>query len=348
MIKTNSYASFGQDSPLKPYTFDHREMDEYDVHIAIQYCGVCHSDIHNVRNEWGQSRYPMVPGHEIIGTVKEVGSKVKKFKKGDIAGVGCMVNSCGKCECCEIHLEQFCLAGCTLTYNGMDKDGSITKGGYADNILVNEKFVLKIPDNLRLENAAPLLCAGITTYSPLKHWKIGAKHKAGIIGLGGLGHMGVKFAKALGAQVSVFTTSPHKKADALSMGADEVILSTDQHEMNKHVNRFDFLLDTVSAPHDVEMYMSLLKHDGTLCMVGASPDPHQISSSKLIFGRKNLSGSLIGGISETQEMLDFCGKNNIDCDIELIPIQKINEAYERVLKSDVKYRFVIDMKSLSA
>lgn len=346
MIKAKSYAGYDATSDLKPYVFDHREMGESDVHIEVKYCGVCHSDIHTVRNEWGGAQYPLVPGHEIVGVVKNVGSKVKKFKAGDIVGVGCMVNSCGQCQSCEKDLEQFCHNGCTFTYNSIDVDGNTTKGGYSDNMVVNEKFVLKVPTNLKLENVAPLLCAGITTYSPLRHWKIGANHKVGIVGLGGLGHMAVKFAHSMGAHVVVFTTSLNKKEDALKMGADEVVHSKNSDEMSKQAGTLDFILDTVSAPHDVASYLGLLKVEGTLCMVGASPDPHQIPSPSLIFGRRSLSGSLIGGIAETQEMLDYCGKHNITCDIEMIPIQKINEAYARVLKSDVKYRFVIDMKSL--
>jgi uncharacterized zinc-type alcohol dehydrogenase-like protein len=346
MIKTKSYAGYDAKSDLKAHAFDRREVGASDVHIEIQYCGVCHSDIHTVRNEWGGAQYPLVPGHEIVGKVKKVGANVKKFKEGDVVGVGCMVNSCGTCDSCKNNLEQFCQKGCTFTYNGKDEDGSVTKGGYSDNIVVNEKFVLKVPANLKLENVAPLLCAGITTYSPLKHWKIGRNDKVGVVGLGGLGHMAVKLARAMGAHVVVFTTSPSKKDDALKMGANEVVISKNEDEMNKLAGSLNFIIDTVSAPHNVSAYLACLKIDGTLCMVGASPDPHQVPSTSLIFGRKSLSGSLIGGIAETQEMLDFCGQNNITCDIELIPIQKINEAYERVLKSDVKYRFVIDIKSL--
>lgn len=347
MIRSKGFASFDANSPLKPHTFERRDLGDNDVLIDISYCGICHSDIHTVRNEWGGAKYPVVPGHEIVGVVKAVGSSVKKFKSGDVVGVGCMVNSCGKCESCEKQLEQFCQKGATFTYNSDEPDKNITKGGYSNNIVVNEKFVLQVPKNLKLEEVAPLLCAGITTYSPLKHWKIGKDHKVGIVGLGGLGHMAVKFAHALGAKVVVFTTSSHKREDALKLGAHEVVISKDANQMKSQLGTFDFILDTVSAPHDVATYLNLLKTDGTLCMVGVSPDPHNIPSSNLIFGRKNLSGSLIGGIKETQEMLDFCGKNNISCDIEMIPIQKINEAFERVLKSDVKYRFVIDMQSLN-
>lgn len=346
MIKSTSYAGFDATSPLKFYSFDRRNVNDNDVHIEISYCGICHSDLHTVRNEWGGAKYPLVPGHEIVGTVKTTGSKVKKFKVGDTVGVGCMVNSCGNCACCKDHLEQFCLNGMIATYNSIDKDGTITKGGYSDHIVVDEKFVLTIPAHLPLANTAPLLCAGITTYSPLKHWKITRGHKVGIVGLGGLGHMGVKLAHSFGAQVVVFTTSPNKKEDALRLGADEVVISNNATEMRSHANSLDFILDTVSAQHDVASYMNLLKHDATLCMVGAAPNPHSIPSGALIWGRKSLSGSLIGGIAETQEMLDYCGKQTITSDIELIPIQKINTAYERLLKNDVKYRFVIDIQSL--
>jgi len=346
MIKSKGYAGFDSSSPLKPFEFTRREVGADDVLIDITYCGVCHSDIHSVRNEWKGARYPLVPGHEIVGVVKQVGANVKQHKVGDIVGVGCMVNACGECHSCHRDLEQYCQKGSTYTYNSVEADGNITKGGYSNNIVVKEKFVLKVPANLNLEQVAPLLCAGITTYSPLRHWKVGKGQKVGIVGLGGLGHMAVKFARSFGAHVVVFTTSISKKDDAIKMGAHEVVSSKDPEEFNKQVNSFDFILDTVSAPHNVESYIGLLKIDGTLCMVGASPDPHQVSSFTLVSGRKSLSGSLIGGIAETQEMLDYCGKHNITCDIEMLPIQKINDAYERVLKSDVKYRFVIDMKSL--
>jgi len=346
MIPSKSYAGFDATSDLKPHTFNRRDVGENDVHIQIKYCGICHSDIHTVRNEWGGAVYPLVPGHEIVGHVVKVGAKVKKFKAGDVVGVGCMVNSCGQCDSCKKDLEQFCQKGAIFTYNSPDQVEGRTKGGYSDHIVVDEKFVLKIPAHLNLAEAAPLLCAGITTYSPLKHWKIGKNDKVGIIGLGGLGHMGVKLARAMGAQVVVFTTSPHKKDDALKMGAHEVVISKNKEEMQKHLGSLNLIIDTVSAPHDVASYMALLKIDGTLCMVGVSPEPHQIPSTAMIYGRKNLGGSLIGGIAETQAMLDYCGEHNITCDIELIPIQKVNEAYTRVLKSDVKYRFVIDMGTI--
>jgi uncharacterized zinc-type alcohol dehydrogenase-like protein len=347
MIPSKGYAAFDPNSSLKPYTFEQRELKSDDVLIDIKYCGICHSDIHNARGEWGGAMYPMVPGHEIVGIVSETGSNVNRFKKGDLVGVGCMVNSCGKCENCHDHLEQFCAQRPTLTYNSTEPDGNITKGGYSNKIVVKESFVLNLPSNLPLEKIAPLLCAGITTYSPLRSWKIAKGNKVGVIGLGGLGHMAVKIANSLDAQVVVFTTSPNKKEDALKMGAHEVVISKNTDEMSKHTNSFDFIIDTVSAPHDVMAYMSLLKRDKTLCMVGLSPTPHPINSFSLISGgRKNLSGSLIGGIAETQEMLDYCGKHNITCDVEVIPVSKINEAYERMLKNDVKYRFVIDMSTL--
>jgi uncharacterized zinc-type alcohol dehydrogenase-like protein len=346
MIETKAYAAFNAQSPLKPYTFERREVGDDDILIDIKYCGICHSDIHSARGEWGGANYPMVPGHEIAGVVAQVGKNVKTFKVGDLAGVGCMVNSCGQCDSCHEHLEQFCAKGSTMTYNSAEADGNITKGGYSNKIVVNQKFVLHLPENLPLEKVAPLLCAGITTYSPLKYWQVKKGDKVGVIGLGGLGHMAVKIAHSLGAHVVIFTTSSNKKEDALKMGADEVVISKNNDEMQAHTSSFDFIIDTVSAPHDVMAYLALLKHNKTLCMVGASPTPHQIASFALVFGRRSLSGSLIGGIAETQEMLDYCGKHNITCDIEMIPAAKINEAYERIMKSDVKYRFVIDMSTL--
>jgi uncharacterized zinc-type alcohol dehydrogenase-like protein len=315
--------------------------------IQNLYCGVCHSDLHTVRNEWRGTTYPCVPGHEIIGRVVKTGAKVKKFKEGDIAAVGCMVDSCRTCQNCKDDLEQFCTKGAIFTYNSPDKHiGGMTYGGYSEGVVVDEAFVLRVPKNLNLAAAAPLLCAGITTYSPLRHWKVGKGQKVGIVGLGGLGHMGVKLANAFGARVVVFTTSPGKTQDALRLGAHEVVVSKNQDEMKKHANSFHFILDAVSAQHDINAYLELLKRDGTLTQVGAPADPLPVQVFNLIFGRRQFAGSLIGGIRETQEMLDFCGKHNITCDIELIPIQKINEAYERLLKNDVKYRFVIDMASL--
>lgn len=340
------YAGFDATSELKPYEFKRREVGENDVKIDILFCGICHSDIHTVRNEWGGAVYPLVPGHEIVGKVVKVGSQVTRFKVGDTVGVGCMVDSCGQCKQCKDDLEQFCEVKTIFTYNSPDAFEGTTKGGYSDHIVVKEKFVLKMPENLELAKAAPLLCAGITTYSPLKHWNVKQGDVVGVIGLGGLGHMAVKLAKSMGAHVVVFTTSPNKKDDALKMGANEVIISKNADEMQKQEKRINFIIDTVSAPHNLASYMNLLAVDGTLCMVGVSPDAHAISSGNVIYGRRSLSGSLIGGIAETQEMLDYCSKHNIMCDIEMIPIQKLNEAYARMMKSDVKYRFVIDMQSL--
>jgi uncharacterized zinc-type alcohol dehydrogenase-like protein len=346
-MKTNSYATQSATAALAPFSFQRRDVDVHDVQIQILYCGVCHTDVHIARNEWQGTTYPCVPGHEIIGRVLEVGAQVKKFKVGDIAGVGCMVDSCRVCENCQDDLEQFCEQGSTFTYNAPDKiSGGMTYGGYSDNIVVDEAFVLQIPKNLDLAAAAPLLCAGITTYSPLRHNNVNTGQKVGIVGLGGLGHMGVKLAKAFGAHVVVFTTSPNKVKDAFRLGADEVVLSTNEDEMKKHLNSFHFILDTVAAQHDINAYLILLKRDGTLTQVGVPAEALSVQVSSLIFGRRNFSGSLIGGIKETQEMLDFCGKHNITSDIELIPIQKINEAYDRLMKNDVKYRFVLDMGSL--
>jgi uncharacterized zinc-type alcohol dehydrogenase-like protein len=347
MIKSKGYAGFSADTPLKLYDFMRRDLGEHDVHITIQYCGICHSDIHSVRNEWRGAVYPMVPGHEIVGVVAQIGAKVTKHKVGDKVGVGCMVGSCGQCTPCKQHTEQRCEQGVTLTYNSLDADGQTTKGGYSNNIVVPEHFVLSVPSTLNLAAAAPLLCAGITTYSPLKHWQIGHGHKVGIIGLGGLGHMGVKFARAFGAEVVVFTSSPEKKEAALKMGAHDVVFSKDPDSLAQQHNSFDFILDTVSARHDVNLYLDLLKPEKTLCMLGISPEPHSISAKNLIFGQKNLSGSLIGGIAQTQEMLNYCGQHHIECDIEMIPIQQVNAAYERILRGDVQYRFVIDMQSLA-
>jgi uncharacterized zinc-type alcohol dehydrogenase-like protein len=346
-MKTNAYAAQNATATLAPFSFQRRDVDVHDVQIQILYCGVCHTDLHIARNEWQGTTYPCVPGHEIIGRVIKVGAQVKKFKVGDIIGVGCMVDSCRVCENCQDDLEQFCEQGSTFTYNAPDKiSGGMTYGGYSDNIVVDEAFVLQIPKNLDLAAAAPLLCAGITTYSPLRHNNVSKGQKVGIVGLGGLGHMGVKLAKAFGAHVVVFTTSSNKVKDAFRLGADEVVLSTNNDEMKKHLNSFHFILDTVAAQHDINAYLILLKRDGTLTQVGVPAEPLAVQVGSLIFGRRNFSGSLIGGIKETQEMLDFCGKHNITSDIELIPIQKINEAYDRLIKNDVKYRFVIDMGSL--
>jgi alcohol dehydrogenase (NADP+) len=346
-MKTNAYAAQNATTPLAPFSLQRRDLGEHDVQIEILYCGVCHSDLHTVRSEWGGTTYPCVPGHEIVGRVMDVGAKVNKFKKGDTVGVGCMVDSCLTCANCKDNLEQFCEKGTIWTYNSPDKhtDG-ITYGGYSENIVVDKAFVLKIPKNLDLAATAPLLCAGITTYSPLHHHNVSKGQKVGVVGLGGLGHMGVKLAKGFGAHVVVFTTSSNKVEDALRLGADEVVNSKNADEMKKHLNSFHFILDTVSAQHDINAYLLLLKRDGNLTQVGVPAEPLSLSVGSLIFGRRSLSGSLIGGIKETQEMLDFCGKHNITADIELIPIQKINEAYDRLEKSDVKYRFVIDMASL--
>jgi alcohol dehydrogenase (NADP+) len=346
-MKTNAYAAHNATAPLAPFSFQRRDLGQHDVQIEILYCGVCHSDLHTVRSEWGGTTYPCVPGHEIIGRVVKVGAQVQKFKEGDTAGVGCMVDSCRTCENCKDDLEQFCEKGTIFTYNSPDKHtGGTTFGGYSDSIVVDEAFVLQVPKNLDLAATAPLLCAGITTYSPLHYHNVSKGQKVGVVGLGGLGHMGVKLAKGFGAHVVVFTTSSNKVEDALRLGADEVVNSKNADEMKKHLNSFHFILDTVSAQHDINAYLLLLKRDGNLTQVGVPPEPLPLNVGSLIFGRRSLSGSLIGGIKETQEMLDFCGKHNITADIELIPIQNINEAYDRLVKSDVKYRFVIDMASL--
>jgi uncharacterized zinc-type alcohol dehydrogenase-like protein len=349
MIPAKSYAAQNAKSPLAPWSFERRDVGPEDVLIDIAYCGVCHSDIHQVRDEWGGAMFPMVPGHEIVGTVAQVGANVKKFKAGDRVGVGCMVDSCRECAQCKADLEQFCEKGMSGTYNGLEQDKKTpTQGGYSDKVVVTQDFVLSIPDNLPLDAAAPLLCAGITTYSPLRHWKVGKGDKVGIIGLGGLGHMGVKFAAAFGAETHVITTSPGKVEDAKRLGAVGTVVSKDKDDMANHAGSFDFLLCTVAAEYDPGLYLSLLKVDGTMAVVGAPDKPLNLHLFSVIMGRKTLAGSLIGGIKETQEMLDFCGKHNIVSDIEVINIQQINEAYERMIKSDVRYRFSIDMKSLAA
>ncbi len=345
-----AFAARSASSGLTPFTLNRRSPRTADVQLEILYCGVCHSDLHQVRDEWHSvmpTVYPVVPGHEIVGRVVKVGSGVKKFREGDLAAVGCMVDSCRHCANCLAGDEQYCENHLTLTYNGEDKFlGGVTYGGYSDSIVVDENYVLRVPNGLDPAGTAPLLCAGITTYSPLRHWNVGKGQKVGIVGLGGLGHMGLKFAKAFGAHVALFTTSPRKTADAVRLGADEVIVSSDPAAMQKHAGSFDFILDAVSAEHDLNAYISLLKRDGTMTLVGAPEKPSPVSSFNLIMGRKRLAGSAIGGIRETQEMLDFCGEKGITSDIELIRIQQINEAYERLLKGDVKYRFVIDMASL--
>lgn len=349
-MNTFPVKAFGTEAPeadLKQMNIDRREATRKDVEIDILFCGVCHSDLHMARNEWHGTVYPNVPGHEIVGRVIKVGDGVTRFKVGDLAAVGCMVDSCRECEQCKHGNEQYCENGNTMTYNGEDVYlNKQTFGGYSERIVVNEDFVLHVPENLDLAATAPLLCAGVTTWSPLKHWNIGPGHKVGIVGIGGLGHMGVKLAKAMGAQVVVITTSPSKVDDAKRLGADEVILSTDKEQMRANYNTLHFILDCVSAQHDVNAYMRLLKVDGTLALVGLPEHPLPIAAFSLVSERKSFSGSTIGSIRETQEMLDFCGKHNITSDIELINIQDINTAYERLLKGDVKYRFVIDMNSL--
>ena len=351
MYNAKAYSAVSATSPMASTTISRRDPSENDVQIEVLYCGICHSDLHQVRNEWKEvmpTVYPCVPGHEIVGRVTKVGSAVKKFKSGDLAAVGCMVDSDGTCPECKAGLEQFC-PNVTLTYNLPDKHlGGVTYGGYSDSIVVDQRFVLRVPSNLNLAGAAPLLCAGITTYSPLRHHDIGKGKKVGVVGLGGLGHMGVKIAHALEAHVVVFTTSPKKKEDALRLGADEVVISRDANEMQKHVESFDFILDAVSAHHDINAHINLLRRDGNITLVGAPEKPLAVPAFGLIMRRRSLSGSPIGGIAETQEMLDFCGQHNLTADVEVIPIQKVNEAYERMLKSDVKYRFSIDMASLKS
>jgi len=347
MFNAKAYSVASATAPLAPATILRREPGPLDVQIQILYCGICHTDVHIVRNEWHGTTYPCVPGHEILGRVVKVGPAVTKFKPGDLAAVGCMVDSCRTCENCRDGYEQFCTSGPTFTYNAPDKHtGGQTYGGYSESVVVDEAFVLRVPPNLDPAAAAPLLCAGITTYSPLRHHKVGPGQKVGVVGLGGLGHMGVKLARAFGAHVVVFTTSPGKAADALRLGAHEVVQSKNAEEMKRHQSSFHFILDTVAAKHDINAYLTLLKRDGTLTQVGVPAEPLEVQVFNLITNRRSFTGSLIGGIAETQEMLDFCGKHNITCDIELIPIQKINEAYERLVKNDVKYRFVIDMATL--
>jgi len=348
MTETKAYAAYSATTPLAPYSFERREPGPKDVQIDILFCGVCHSDLHTVRSEWEGTVYPMVPGHEIVGRVSRVGAEVSKFKAGDLVAVGCLVDSCQHCASCAEGLEQYCENGFTGTYGGVEKEtGQPTRGGYSDKIVVTEEFVLRVPEGLDPAAAAPLLCAGITTWSPLRHWKVGPGQKVGVVGLGGLGHMAVKLAHALGAHVVLFTTSPGKTEDARRLGADEVVLSRDPEEVAKHTNSFHFIIDTVAAPHSLDTYLTLLKRDGALVLVGAPGEPHPSPGvMNLIMGRRSLAGSLIGGIAETQEVLDFCAEHGIASDVEIIPIQQINEAYERMLKGDVKYRFVIDMASL--
>jgi len=351
MFKAKAYSVSSATSQFAATTIERREPGDHDVQIEILFCGICHSDLHQARNEWSgvmPTVYPCVPGHEIVGRMTKTGSAVTRFKAGDLAAVGCLVDTDGTCPECQAGLEQFC-PNPTLTYNFPDKvSGGVTHGGYSDSIVVTEKFALRVPANLDLAGTAPLLCAGITTYSPLRHWGVEKGKKVGVVGLGGLGHMGVKLAHAFGAHVVVFTTSESKRDDALRLGADEVVLSRNANEMGKHAGSFDFILDAVAAEHDINAYIQLLRRDGNLTMVGAPEKPLPLSMFGLIMGRRSLSGSPIGGLAETQEMLDFCGQHNITADVEVIPIQKVNEAYERLLKSDVKYRFSIDMASLRA
>lgn len=345
---TKAFGTQAADAPLNPLNINRRQLTAHDVEIDIVYCGVCHSDLHTARSEWGPATYPCVPGHEIVGKVISAGAHVSKFKVGDTVGVGCMVDSCRECQYCKEDLEQFCETGMVGTYGSPDKyfEGLPTYGGYSERIVVDENYVLRIPENLDLAAAAPLLCAGITTYSPLKHWKVGPGQKVGVVGIGGLGHMAIKIAKAMGAHVIAFTTSESKFEEARRLGADEVILSKDAEQMQHYAGKLHFILDAVSAQHDMNEYLNLLRVDGSLVLVGAPSDPLPVAAFSLIMGRKSFSGSLIGGIAETQEMLNFCGQHNIVSDIEIIKMQDINEAYERMLKGDVKYRFVIDMASL--
>lgn len=349
MTKVKAYAVEAAKAPFKPLEIERREPKPHDVEIDIAYCGVCHSDVHQARNEWGQSLFPMVPGHEIVGKVTRIGSDVKKYKVGDTVGVGCFVDSCRECKPCKAHQEQYCEKGMNQTYNGVEKDGKTpTYGGYSTKIVVDENYVLKIPSNLPLDKAAPLLCAGITTYSPLRQWNIKAGDKVGVMGLGGLGHVAVKIAAAMGAEVTVFSTSDRKKADAQRFGAKNFVNTTDKKYLETYNEYFDLLINTISANIDLNEYMGLLKLDATMVWVGAPDQPTPVNAFPLIMKRRRLAGSLIGGVKENQEMLDFCGKHNITADIELIPIDKINEAYDRMVKGDVHYRFVIDINSLKS
>lgn len=347
MIATKGYAAQSAAEKLGPFSFERRETGPHDVQFEILYCGVCHSDLHQVRNEWGNTVYPIVPGHEIVGRVLQVGEHVKKFKKGDLAAVGCMVDSCGECDNCQQGLEQYCREGSTGTYNSVDKkNGGITYGGYSNHIIVDESFVLQVSDKLPLEGVAPLLCAGITTYSPLRHWKVGKGHKLGVVGLGGLGHMAVKFGVSFGADVTMLSTSPSKEQDARRLGAHHFALTKDPEQLKSLAGKFDFIIDTVSAPHDYNQYLNMLNTDGVMICVGVPPTPMEIAGFNLLGNRRSIAGSAIGGIPETQEMLDYCAEHHITSDVEVIKMSYINEAYERMLKADVKYRFVIDMATL--
>ena len=347
MNNTKAYAAYDATTPLRDFELERREPGPKDVDIEILYCGVCHSDVHQVRNEWSNAMYPMVPGHEIVGRVTNVGAAVTKFKVGDLAGVGCLVDSCRECSKCKNGLEQYCEAGSVGTYNSLERDGkTVTYGGYSKRIVTTEDFVLKVSDKLDLKAVAPLLCAGITTYSPLRNWKVGKGHKVGVLGLGGLGHMAVKFAVSFGAEVTMLSHSPSKEADAKRLGAHRFALTSNEATVKSLGNHFDFIIDTVSAPHDYNVYLGLLNTDGIMICVGAPPAPAQVAAFSLIFQRRSIAGSLIGGIPETQEMLDYCAEHNIVSDVEVIPMQNINEAYERMMQGDVKYRFVIDMATL--
>jgi alcohol dehydrogenase (NADP+) len=346
MIKTKGYAAQTPTTDLAPWNFERREPGPHDVQLTIQYCGVCHSDLHQIKNDWFPGIFPMVPGHEIVGKVTKVGDHVKKFKEGDLAGVGCMVDSCRECENCQQGLEQYCLVGSVQTYNGRGKDGAPTYGGYSNTIVVHEDFVLHISDKLSLPAVAPLLCAGITTYSPLKHWKVGKGHKLAVLGLGGLGHMAVKFGVAFGSEVTVLSTSPSKEADAKKLGAHKFVVTSDAEQLKSVKGYFDYIIDTVSAPHDLSLYLSLLRTSGTHICVGVPSEPYQVPAFSILGGRKSIGGSGIGGIPETQEMLDYCAANDIVSDIEIIDIKNIQPSYARMLKGDVRYRFVIDMATL--
>lgn len=347
MTAAKGFAAQGATEPLGPFSFSRRAPGPHDVHLDILFCGVCHSDLHQVRNEWDNTTYPIVPGHEIVGRVTRVGAHVKKFKTGDLVGVGCLVDSCRECDNCREGLEQYCLQGFTGTYNAPDKkSGGVTYGGYSNHIVVDEHFVLHISERLPLEGAAPLLCAGITTYSPLKHWKVGPGQRVAVLGLGGLGHMAVKFAASFGAEVTMLSSSPAKEADARRLGAHHFVLTSDPRQLKPLTRRFDFILDSVSATHDHDRYLGMLKTNGVMVCVGIPPQPIEVQGFSLVRGRVSLAGSMIGGLPETQEMLDYCAEHGISADVEVIPMQYINEAYERMLKGDVKYRFVIDMASL--
>ena len=347
MSQCRGYAAKSATSPLEPFIFERREPGRKDVEIEITFCGICHSDIHSARNEWGSAVYPMVPGHEIVGMVKKVGRDVKKFKEGDFAGVGCLVDSCRKCDSCAQGLEQFCAGPATFTYNSVGRDGRATQGGYSSQIVIDEDFALKVASGLPMERVAPLLCAGITTYSPLKRFNVGPNSRVGVLGLGGLGHMAVKIAKAMGSEVFVLSHSASKKSDAKRLGADEFVLLSYVNAPSKMAGHLNFIIDTVSAKHDLNSALGMLKLDGALVLVGASPTPLEVAAFPLIMGRRTLAGSLIGGLSETQEMLDFCAKHKVLADVEVIKIQNVNQAYERMMKNDVRYRFSIDLKTLS-